>query len=182
MITAQLPAGLADNSAEMYSHNNMLMALTEGGSIPVIKSDRLKNPVLAHMMARPEAHKAMQKWVGNDIDDQINQYGQCLWGAFNSVPDLDAEGNLSDPEFIQCNMKGNCPYEKEVCSCFNFLSKAEERILPHILWADRIIGLTLNVSPFTVTTQLKSIKNKLNVQTKAEVVDWANTNGIKLCK
>jgi hypothetical protein len=182
MITTELPAGLIDDSAEMYSHNNMLMALRGGVTVPVISCNKLKHPVLDHMMNRPEAHKAIQQWVGNDVDDQINRYGQCLWGAFNSIPDMDENGNMSDPEFIQCSKKGNCPYEKAVCGCFQQLSKAEERILPHVLWADRIIGATLNVSPLTVTAQIKSIKKKINVETKAEVVNWANLNGIKLCK
>jgi hypothetical protein len=184
MITTQLPAGLTDNSAEMYSHNNTLMALTGGKSIPAIHIDYVKDPILTHMMARPHAHKKMQEWVGNDVDDQINQYGQCLWGAFNSVPDICDKGILSDPEFIQCTKKGACPFEKDVCGCFslNALSKAEERIVPYVLWADRIIAETFHVSPFTITTQIRSIKKKINVETKAEVVSWAKDNGIKLCK
>lgn len=187
MITTILPAGLTDNSAEMYSENGVLKALTGGLAVRVIEHDNLKQPVYDHMVSRPDAHKRMIQWKGDNVDDQIDQYGQCLWGAFNSSPDLTADGVLSDPEFIQCSQKGMCKFEKDVCACFKLgdnkaLSKAEERVLPHILWADRIIAEMLNVSPFTVTTQIKSIKNKLNVQTKAEVVDWAKDNGIVLCK
>lgn len=187
MITTQLPAGLTGKSVEMYSLNSRLMALTNGVSVPAVQLDYVKHPVLAHLMARPEAHKRIKEWVGDNVDDQIERYGQCLWGAFSLPADINEEGVLSDPEFIQCSRKGHCEYEKDVCGCFkigdeNHLSKAEERILPHVLWADRIIGEKLCVSPHTVTTQFKSIKKKLNIQTKSELVDWANLNGIKLCK
>lgn len=187
MITNQLPAGLTDKSAELYSLNNVLMALTDGVNRPAIEFDYVKNPILTHMMSRPLAHKKVQEWVGNDIDGQISRYGQCLWGTFNTIPDLCKDGKLSDPEYINCDQKGKCKYEKDVCTCFKidentFLSKAEERIIPFVLLSDRAIGATLHVSPHTATTQIKSVKNKLNIQTKAYVVDWANKNGIILCK
>jgi DNA-binding CsgD family transcriptional regulator len=187
MITTQLPAGLNDKSAEMYAADGMLMALTEGVTIPVIKSERLKSIVHRHMVNRPGVQNRMQEWVGGDLDAQVNQYGQCLWGTFNVIPDVDAEGNVSEPEFIHCSMRDTCPYSGVVCKSVKVsetesLSKAEERIIPLVLWADRIIGAQLNVSPFTVTTQIRNIKKKLNIQTKAEIVDWAKDNGIQLCK
>jgi len=187
MITTDLPAGLTGEDAELYSSNDTLMALSGGISLPVVKSSRLRNKVFRHMVNRPTAHKSVIEWVGSNEDDQINRYGQCLWGAFNMSPDVASNGELSAPEFIQCSLRGNCKYEGIVCKCMEVaegvsLSKAEERLIPHILWADRIIGQMLNASPFTVTTHIKNIKNKLNIQTKAQLVDWAKDNGIKLCK
>lgn len=187
MITTQLPAGLTGTSAEMYSVDNTLMCVAGGISLPVVKSSRIRNKVFRHMANRPTAHKSVIEWVGNNEDDQINQYGQCLWGSFNMVPDVDDAGNLTSPELVQCTNRGNCKYENVICKCFQvnenvFLSKTEERLIPHILWADRIIGQMLNVSPFTITTHIKNIKSKLNIQTKAQLVDWAKDNGIKLCK
>lgn len=187
MITTVLPAGLNGKGAEMYSNNDVLMVLVNGSAHPVVEIQEIREKVLIHLKARPAAMKAILEWVGSEINDQVNRYGQCLWGAFNVSPDLDEEGNLSIPEYVKCSNRGKCSYEGIICkgiqvSETSSLTHKEELIIPFMLWADSIIALMLGLSPFTVTTHIKNIKRKLQVQTKAEIVDWANTNGIELCK
>jgi hypothetical protein len=185
MITTELPGGFTVGTAEMFGQDNILSAVIGGKTIVVTRHKELRSKIFRHMIARPNAHKSILKWVGSNVDDQINRYGLCLWGAFDMKPDMDEKGDLSHPEFVQCSLRGRCPYENSVCrsvSCTNNISISEAMILPYVLFADRIIGQYLNRSPFTVKTQIKSIKKKLNIQTKAQLIDWAKDNGIKLCK
>ncbi|MNI46068.1 hypothetical protein D3C73_1005140 [compost metagenome] len=133
------------------------------------------------MKNRPIAYRAIKKLAGNNEDDQVNRYGQCMWGAFNMSPDVDENGELTTPEYVHCSIRDSCPYSGIICKV-NQISKAEDRVIPLVLWSDRIIGAMLNLSEFTVKTHFKKIKKKLGLQTKGEVIDWAKDNGIKLCK
>jgi hypothetical protein len=181
MIKTLLPGGMIGDSAELYSDNEVLMCIADNGIQPVIKVERIKQKVVRHMKNRPNAHRAVIQMAGPNEDDQINRYGQCMWGAFNMAPDIDNLGELTEAEFVHCSKRDSCPYSGIICKNLN-ISKAEDRVIPLVLWSDRIIGAMLNLSEFTVKTHFKNIKKKLGLQTKGEVIDWAKDNGIKLCK
>lgn len=180
MIKTLLPGGMTSDSAELYSENNQLMCIADNDILPVIKVERIRTKVFRHMKNRPAAHAGIKAMIGSNEDEQINRYGQCMWGAFNMFPDM-INGELTEPEFVSCSYRANCKYSGIVCKDRQ-ISQAEDRIIPLVLWSDRIIGAMLHLSEFTVKTHLKNIKKKLGFQTKSQLIDWAKDNGIKLCK
>lgn len=181
MIKTLLPGGMIGESAELYSDNEVLMCIADNGIQPVVKVERIRTKIVRHMKNRPLAYKAIKRLAGDNEDDQVNRYGQCMWGAFNMSPDLDENGELTDPEYVHCSIRDSCPYSGTICKA-NQISKAEDKLIPLLLWPDRIIGVLTNLSEFTVKTHLKNIKKKLGFQSKAQLIDWAKDNGIKLCK
>lgn len=181
MIKTLLPGGMRGESAELYSENEILMCIADNDIQPVIKVERIRTKIIRHMKNRPLAYKSIIKMAGPNEDDQVNRYGQCMWGAFNMAPDICGKGELTEPEYVHCSNRESCPYSGIICKDHR-ISKAEDRIIPLVLWSDRIIGAMLNLSEFTVKTHFKNIKKKLGLQTKGEVINWAKDNGIKLCK
>jgi len=183
MTANRLPGGLIEGG-EIFTLNRMPMYLDANGVKDFWQAPRPVLDALLHSMrSQPKVEAAMEVRVGSDERRKLEEFAKCQYGALNTAPDIDNNGNLSTPEYVPCSERGNCPVEGVGCSSIMvqqgiFLTKIETRVFKLVIWPDRIIAAMLEMNELTIKTHWKNIRMKMGLQSKLQIVHWATERGI----
>jgi DNA-binding CsgD family transcriptional regulator len=179
VVQGKLPAGITDENVEFFAHDNELFAFSAG---EMIRSQDWSEDILSAIERDMEDHpEAVECLVKADIVGRlamIEQYIMCRYSALDTDPDL-IEGKLQSPEYTDCNLRGQCPYEGRLCvllkAPFGTLTHREIevlRLIPEGL-ADKEIADHLGISALTVPVYMKNLRAKTGAHNKAELVRFA---------
>lgn len=183
MNSNRIPGGLIEGG-EFLKLEDRAMYITSGMMVGFWQSpEQVREKLRIRMDSLPMVKNAMEYMVGDDENDQLEQFSICQYGALNTDPDVDENGDLSHAEYVPCDKRGICKVEGIGCSSIMvregvFLTKAETEVFKLVLWPDRIIGVTLGISELTVKTHWKNIRTKMNLQSKLQIVHWSTQRGI----
>lgn len=183
----QLPAGLVDNSVEFFIHNREIMCLHNGQTYSF---DNFPQQVIdiidADMAQNPKAIKALLDWNIHDENEQMRQYIACRFGAFDSKPDIDTNNIIQTSEYVDCGLRGKCPYEGKLCSSIvvanGILTKKEIEVLRLVAegYLDKEIVDMMHpeITEATLRSHKDSISAKAGISRKAGMVALAYQHGL----
>ncbi len=137
VVNHTLPPGLMDDAVEFYTYEQEIWCLYKSMKfryaefpaeiLQLIDSDMSKNP---------KALKSLSDFDITDDDERRKQYIACRFGRFDATPDINAEGIVQSPEYVDCGMRGICPHEGKLCSSivleFGVLTPREIDVLRQI--------------------------------------------------
>lgn len=182
-----LPPGLEDKSLEIYIHKRKLRILHNGHVISfeelpsefreLLEQDLIRN--------RPAITSLLLDFKIEDPNMMLEQYVMCNFGNFDGEPDIDEDGVLIT-ECWDCGLRGECPGEGKVCSRIKgpngMLTKRETEIFFLVVEGkiDKEIANEFGSSIPTVLTQLKSIREKLGVNNRVEIMGFALKRKMRL--
>jgi DNA-binding NarL/FixJ family response regulator len=185
MRPVTLPAGLEDRSLEIYIHRGELHVIYASRAIHFDElPEDIKDVFLQHMMLNRHALKSLRDdFKLTDAGDMLNQYVKCNFGNFDCKPDMDEEGTIY-PECWNCGRRGKCPGEGKICSRIQgkngMLTRHETEIFFQVIDGklDKEIADHFKSSLSTVKTQLSDIREKLGVNNRIEIMNYALRSGI----
>lgn len=176
-MNKRLPPGVDFGTVEIFSLEGELFAMFAGNKflyseLPLM----LRTPFIVEYAKDKLAAKAL-KAMGVPAELREKKFVSCRYGNYDSIPDLDAEGNLQADAVI-CNKYHKCPGYGIVCK--NPLSRKELRIVREIATGalDKEIAQRCNVELSTLRTHESRIRKKLNLNTRCEIALWAFTHNI----
>lgn len=180
MRPVNLPAGLEDNGLEIYLYKGALRVIYAGQIIPFEKlPESIRDTFSQHMMANKAAITVLHNAFNlHDANDMLTQYIKCNFGNFDGQPDVDQDGVIVS-ECWDCGRRGTCPGEGKVCSRLQgvngMLSKRETEIFFLIIDGkyDKEIAAHFETSMATIATQLSDIREKLGVNNRIEIMNFA---------
>ncbi len=184
MIENRIPAGLMDKGTELFSCNGKAWGIHAGARLPFGKLPRQRRQVIKlKMKSQPIVEKAMEFLVGKNESKKLERFSMCQYGAINHEPDIDENGNLSEPEYVPCSQRGLCPVEGVGCASILvaegvFLTKSETAVLLRVELPDKLIADELGISIHTVKEHFKSIRIKSGLLSKIEMSAYATKRGI----
>ena len=180
-----LPAGLEDCNVELYVFEGRLKGIYAGKTMFF---SELPGHILAMfmnlMLKDTRALIALQKRNIIDPDEQLLQYGFCLYGGFNSEPDLNVAAGKFNPEFWDCGLRDHCIFKCEICKGivteFGTVSKREIEVIRLVQsgMLSKEIAVVLGISFNTVNNTIAHIFEKVGVNNRAELINWAIKNQI----
>lgn len=183
-VSGKLPAGITDGHVEFFAQGDDVFAMTAGEMIPAAKwSESLLQAIEADMKQHQEAIECL---VDAGIEGRlpmIVQYIKCRYSALDNDPDM-IDGMLQETEYVDCNLRGKCPYEGRLCELlkapFGTLTHREIevlRLIPEGL-ADKEIADRLGMSPLTVPVHMKNLRSKTGAKNKTELARFAFTKNL----
>lgn len=184
MKTPKLPAGLEDQNLEIYVHNNELHVTYRGRVIDFIELPHAIREIFEVQLIRDHtARVSLQKDMGiTNSTDMLIQYVKCLFGGFDSNPDL-KDGKTTN-EFWDCGLHGSCPGEGKVCKMpegpMGVLSPREYQTAVLVARGkfDKEIAAELNIEETSVREYMKRIRCKIEANNRIEIMLWAQKSGL----
>lgn len=178
-VSGKLPSGITDAHVEFFASNNEVFALTAGEMIPSAQwPEEILVAIEADMVEHPEAIECLVDAGIEGRMPMIVQYIKCRYSALDNDPDL-IKGKLQSPEYTDCNLRGQCPYEGRLCvllkAPFGTVTHREIevlRLIPEGL-ADKEIADRLGISPLTVPVHMKNLRVKTGAKNKTELARFA---------
>lgn len=136
----------------------------------------------------PEAFNALQeKYKRCSSNVSYYQYKivwafcKCNFGNIDNIDDIDSRGDMHF-EYVQCPMRGECPYENVVCNPkFNSrISDAEKRVLELVFrnYTKEEIAQRLFLSIHTVNNHIRNAYKRIGVHEKADFIDYAHRHNL----
>lgn len=185
----RVPGGLLDGSTEFFTvieDNKQHAMVSTNGHIYDFEHAPVKNiNILSNKYnSLTEKLKDMYELLSQkNKNHPLEQMTMCLYGALNTEPDIDLEGNLSEPEYVPCIYRGKCSFEGIGCKSIMvqegiFLSKAETEVFKLVNLPDKEIADKLFLSVLTVQKHFKNIREKTQFANKIEMAIWATKKGI----
>lgn len=178
-VTGKLPAGITDQNVEFFAQGEEVFALTGKNMIKsedwpeelieAIEADMEKNPVAIVCLVDAKIEGRLEMAV---------QYIKCRYSALDNEPDMIA-GIMQDTEYVDCNLRGVCPYEGRLCELlkapFGTLTHREIEVLRLILdgLADKEIADRLGISPLTVPVHTRNLRTKTGAKSKTDLARFA---------
>jgi DNA-binding CsgD family transcriptional regulator len=187
MTANRIPAGLLDGGIEFFTvmdgEKPNAKYLMSGGVHPFHSLPaQIKQMLRREMKANPAKDRAMEEMVGKNEDAKLERFTTCNYGALNDEADIDAEGNLSQPEYVPCAFRGQCKHEGKGCSNIMvegvLLSPAQTRVFRLAKMENKQIAEQLFLSCETVKKHMQTIQEKTGLTNKNEMVHWATIKGI----
>lgn len=187
MTTNRIPAGLLDDSTEFFTvldcDSQKLMSLSGGKPVNFsMVSDSIKSILSRAMKSQPAKEKAIEAMVGIDPVLKLEKFTMCNYGAINHEPDIDVNGNLSEPEYVPCPFRGKCVQEGKACGNIMvngiMLSAAQTRVFKLSRLDNKSIADKLFISVETVKKHNQTIQDITGLAGKSEMVHWATIKGI----
>lgn len=178
-VSGKLPAGIIDQNVEFFAKGESVFAILQSQMVPPGDWPTwLKDAILEDMQKHPAAVQALVDADFVTDIDMIEQYIKCRYSALDNEPDL-VEGRLQESEYVDCSLRGSCPYEGRLCE----LLKAENGILtPREIQVlklipegllDKEIADNMGISVLTVGVYMKNLREKTGYKNKAELVRFA---------
>lgn len=170
-----LPAGLNDDNVEIFRHENNVFGLYKGH-----KTKYYELPVHIRSIFNLELNldiKALAALseMGYYSDDAEEMFVGCRYGNFDNSPDLDLKTGKLTPDSPSCDKECTCPGFGKVCLVPCGLSKKEYstvRLMATGLQDDEISNV-MGLSVSTIRTHLSKVREKLNLNNRAEITNWA---------
>jgi DNA-binding CsgD family transcriptional regulator len=184
MPHTKLPAGLEDNNLEIYRYKGDVNAVYRGRKYTYLELPlSIREPFQAEYIA----DECSQNCMRNDLrivgaDEEEEKFVSCRYGNWDKNPDLSNGITTHDAP--------NCPEEKN-CNGFGIICKipeGENGVLSKQQYfvtrlvakgkLDKEIATELNIALSTVRTHLNKIREKLGVNNRIEISNWAKDKGI----
>lgn len=181
----KLPAGLTDNSIEVFKHQGVLKVATNGNIIDYTELHPvLREPFQAQLLSEPDTITAIRKVFNRyEADEMELQFVECRYaGAFDHVPDCN-NGKLK-ADMPMCGDLDTCEAFGIVCKApkgpNGLLSRHEYLIAIKVAQGkqDKEIAHEQGIEITTVRTHLARIRNKLCVNNRIEIGLWIQSKGI----
>lgn len=182
MKSAILPAGLEDDSLELYVYNKELKATFNGRKVLFIElPETIKEIFEVEMIADRVAFKSLQ--VDMQIfesNEMLIQYTKCNYGGHDYKADLN-NGETSR-EYWDCGRRGTCLSEGKVCKLpsgnFGTLTPREFQITVMVAngLPDKLIAADLDISVNTIRTHLENIRRKIGAYNRTDITKFAIKN------
>lgn len=180
----KLPAGLTDNSLEVFLCNEELKALSNGNvvnyfELPLV----LREPFQVELINDKPAISCLKNYFKIvDADDMEYQFVSCRFGALDHSPDLSDKRLQSDAPV--CNKIHTCKGFNIVCKVpagvKGTLTRSEYLVAQLVGDGklDKEIADELNIEIPTVRTHLSRVREKLGVNNRIEIANWVQSKGI----
>jgi DNA-binding CsgD family transcriptional regulator len=180
----KLPAGLTDNTLNIFYHPDGPKAIMNGNVTRYIELPSvMREPFQVELIRDKDACKCLREGFGiHDFDEMEEQFVSCRYGALNESPDWDGIKLTSDAPI--CDKIRDCPGFNIVCKVpagkNGTLSKSEYLVAQLVGEGkqDKEIASILDIEITTVRTHLTRIRNKLCVNNRIEIAFWVSTKGI----
>ncbi|WP_374949588.1 helix-turn-helix transcriptional regulator [Mucilaginibacter sp.] len=181
----QLPAGLVNSNGEFFVCDDDQPHLLRSGS--VVDFDQFDPKLILlleiKMLSETKRHAYYSLMVaGAGRMAEVRQFTYCMYGGFDNKPDI-INGELGEPEYWRCPKRGNCDFEGKACAGFKLKSgdHLTRRELQYIQLTangllDKTIADQLGISPKTVPSFSKQVREKCGLQRKADIASWAKDN------
>lgn len=181
----KLPAGLTDKNVEIFEFNGSAFALYDGAKmhfseLPTDIVTALRND----MLRNTEAMISLTKMGIRDVSEMIEKYLICRYGALDSNADFDTSKENFTPEYHNCGMRQNCPYEFTLCGRVSIdgvlLTKKEVQIVRLIASGNTDIQTAdiAKIAMDTLLTHKKHIYTKLGIHSQAQLTAVAFRNNL----
>lgn len=186
MDNHRLISGMVDKGTEIVTVNNRAIVINDGKIFQDFASApaHIRETLRRDMKAQPVKERAMEALVGKNEEAKLEKFAMCQFGALNTTPDIDVNGNLSYPEYVRCVDRPTCNQAGKGCSLAVQLStnikltKAEIRVIQLIGFDNQAIADALFLSVKTVKKHFENIQRKTGKKNKTELAIWAMLNGI----
>ncbi len=180
----KLPAGLSDNSLEVFFDGTELKAIMNGNTVNYIELPTvLREPFQVEIIKNTKAIKILHDHFGKyNADEMEEQYVKCRYGALNSDPDLN--DGIITPDLPVCSQIDSCPGYGIICMAAQGpggkLSKREYQIAILVGKGrqDKEIAGELDIEITTLRTYLARIRQKLAINNRIEIALWAHKKAI----
>lgn len=178
-VSGKLPAGIVDQNVEFFAKGENVFAIVQSQMLPPAEwPEWLKESILEDMQKHPSAVQALVDADFVTEEEMMVQYIKCRYSALDNQPDM-IEGRLQDTEYVDCSLRGSCPYEGRLCELLaaphGILTRREIDVLKLIPegMLDKEIADTLGISVLTVGVYMKNLREKTGYKNKAELVRFA---------
>lgn len=178
-VSGNIPAGIIDQNVEFFAKGESVFAIVQSQMLPPSAwPGWLKDVILRDMEKNPEAVQALVDAEFITDQEMMEQYIRCRYSALDNQPDM-VSGRLQDTEYVDCSLRGRCPYEGRLCNLLKAtngtLTNREIqvlRLIPEGL-LDKEIAERMAISVLTVGVYMKNIREKTGYRNKAELVRFA---------
>jgi DNA-binding CsgD family transcriptional regulator len=184
---ANIPAGLVDNNAEIFSDVDGSLKGTYRGRIYTFNN--LPKTVYNYLSklyneTDSKTKDALRNYFNcKNYNEELKQWLYCNFGGFDHVPDFNEQGEPVK-EYWECGKREHCPYRGIVCQpeCMKGkgLSLREEEIIKCIArgFTDQETADELNITLNTARTHERNIRKKLDMNHRTEIAIWAHQNNL----
>lgn len=180
----KLPAGLIDNSIEVFRHQDKIKALMNGSVVDYLELPlALREPFQAELLRDKAAVKCIRsEFCIDDMNLMEERFVGCRYGALDHAPDL--KGNLLMSDAPVCDKIKDCPGFNVVCKVppgpNGTLCRSEYLVVQLVGQGklDKEIAAELGIEITTVRTHLARTRHKLCFNTRVEIGLWAQNKGI----
>ena len=181
-------AGLEDSSVEIFENQHqVLKAIYRSRCIPFERlPEHIIGTLVQYMLDDNVAMRSLRIDLGlTSINEQLKQYARCNFKCLDGIADMAANGEIHK-EIHNCPNLLTCKGAFKICSPikgpFGTLTKKETRLFFQVCkgMQDKEIALTSRTTISTVETQLKSIRYKIAINNRVEMILYAVENNISL--
>lgn len=179
----RFPSGLIDENVEIFTHNEMPMALQAGEVKSIYESPEVVRLLSDDLNENPAAVLALELGGFHSPQAKLEKYTNCRYGGFDNSPDV-INGQLAAAEYHECGFRGSCAMEGIVCSSPRIngrvLSPFETEMVKQLATEDIIpvMAEKMAVSVTTFEERKKLLFEKFNVLTRTGLVAEAFRNNI----
>lgn len=181
----KLPAGLTDKNVEIFEHSGSAFALYNGARMHYSElPQEIVTALRNEMLSNTDAMICLTKMGIRDTTQMLEKYLVCRYGAFDSTPDFDTSKVNFTPEFFDCGMRNNCPYEFTLCDRVKIdgviLTRKEVQIV-RLIAAGNTDAQTADIAKVamdTLLTHKKNIYAKLGIHSQAQLTAIAFRNNL----
>ncbi len=179
-----LPAGLVDNSLEVFRDGNATKCIINGNVREYLELPSvLREPFQVELLKDKAACKCIRDdFRIVDLDEMEERFVWCRYGALDSSPDWN--GIELTPDAPTCDKIKDCPGFDIVCKVpvgENGKLSRNEYLVAKLVGEqlfDKEIADRLGIEVTTVRTYLTRIREKLNVNNRLGIGFWAMSKGI----
>ncbi|WP_162343193.1 response regulator transcription factor [Cyclobacterium salsum] len=178
-VSGKLPAGIIDQNVEFFAKGESVFAIVQSQMLPPAEwPNWLKESILQDMQKHPSAVQALVDADFVTEEEMVVQYIKCRYSALDNQPDM-IEGRLQDTEYVDCSLRGSCPFEGRLCELlaarYGILTPREIEVLKLIPEGllDKEIADKMGISVLTVGVYMKNLREKTGYKNKAELVRFA---------
>lgn len=183
-IIHQLPSGImkGDKTTELFSERETkrVFILHDGQTLPFSSLDKKKRAELLDKLTQDEV--ALNDLKGLPLDEALERFAFCVYGAADSDPDFNEKGELQQGDNFMCSNNCKCFKwkSKEIKVDGNRLTARQYEIVS--LFAsdmpDKEIASKLSITESTLDTHKKNLFKKFNVSSKTGLITKAITQKI----
>ena len=179
--TANIPAGIF-GGCELLIHQNQNFALHNGSLIkPNELPVQVEQLVFDHYKQNKKAHKYLKQMGYPGVKTGYEKYKSCLFGGFDSVPDVDLKTGAVTPDFFNASCTSEtCQFRGKLCGTASAISKDDYKTLIEIISGNsaKIAASGLHLSTAGLKSRIEKLKEKLDAVNIAELAYKAAQLGI----
>jgi len=182
-VNQQIPAGLLDDSFELFSKGSQQYCVAEGRIwtfpdfpqwvISAIKVDMIKN--------QSKVNWLIKTGLVDELD-QMKWYVHCCFGGFDGKPDF-VNNELVHSEYFDCGHRGHCLFEGKICNSIVYQFGLSPREVDYVKCVhqgmqDKEIAEKMNISATTAPVYIRNILKKLQLGNRSDIVRFASDHKI----